>query len=88
MTDATAPRSAATRRTFLERLSQSRNGLGILFMLPAAGQTFGDLANLSVIDAEGNVREARQSDITNLRWIIATLAPKASGQVSFRARVK
>ena len=36
MTDATAPRSAATRRTFLERLSQSRNGLGILFMLPAA----------------------------------------------------
>ena len=52
------------------------------------GQTFGDLANLSVIDAEGNVREARQSDITNLRWIIATLAPKASGQVSFRARVK
>src|SRR3546814_2792089 len=51
-------------------------------------QTFGDLASLSVIDAEGKVREARQSDITNLRWIVASLHPGDRGTVFIRARIK
>ena len=52
------------------------------------GATFGQLDQLTVADADGNVRAAQASDVTNLRWVIASLAPGASGKVTFRARVK
>jgi len=52
------------------------------------GETFGALASLEVADAEGQPRAAQTTDITNLRWVIATLAPGAKTQVVFRARVK
>ena len=52
------------------------------------GATFGALTDLTVIDLEGDVRQAQPSDITNIRWVVATLAPGASGSVVYRARVK
>lgn len=52
------------------------------------GATFGPLAELQVLDAEGNPRAALPSDITTLRWVIATLRPGETGSVSFRATVK
>lgn len=52
------------------------------------GQTYGKLADLTVIDAQGQVRTARPADVTNLRWVIASLAPGAGGTVTYRARVK
>jgi len=52
------------------------------------GEQYGALAELSVAGADGNPRPAQASDITNLRWDMGTLAPGASGAVSFRARVK
>ena len=52
------------------------------------GETFGDLAGLTVIGADGEPRPAQLTDVTNLRWIIATLGAGASTQVVFRARVK
>jgi uncharacterized repeat protein (TIGR01451 family) len=52
------------------------------------GQTYGKLADLTVIDAQGQVRAAQPSDVTNLRWIVTSLAPGAGGTVTYRARVK
>lgn len=52
------------------------------------GEHYGALAALTVLDAEGDERPAEASDVTDLRWTIGSLAPGASGKVSFRARVK
>ena len=52
------------------------------------GETFGDLAGLTVTGADGEPRAAQLTDVTNLRWIIPTLAPGAKTQVVFRARVR
>lgn len=52
------------------------------------GESFGALDSLTVLGADGAPRPATASDVTNLRWIIESLAPGASGKVSFRARVK
>ena len=52
------------------------------------GETFGDLADLAVTGADGAPRAAQLTDVTNLRWVIATLAPGGKTQVVFRARVK
>ena len=37
---------------------------------------------------DGRSRAAQPSDITNLRWIIDSLAPGATGTLTFQARVK
>jgi uncharacterized repeat protein (TIGR01451 family) len=52
------------------------------------GSHYGKLPELTVSAANGATRPARPEDITNLRWIVATLAPGAQGSVSYRARVK
>lgn len=52
------------------------------------GITYGKLADLFVLDKNGEPRPARTADVTNLRWVIAQLAPGAKGKVSFRAKVK
>jgi len=51
------------------------------------GKTFGKLADLKVETADGP-RAAEAADVTNLRWIVDSLAPGAKGVVGFRARVK
>lgn len=52
------------------------------------GKKFGPLSQLTVTSPDGKTRPARASDITNLRWIVATLPGGASGKVTFRAAVK
>ena len=52
------------------------------------GDTFGQLQNLTVTGTDGSQRPAQLSDVTDLRWIVSSLAPGAHGNVSFRARVK
>ena len=52
------------------------------------GEHFGDLSELKVTAADGSVRPAQPSDITNVRWTVPTLAPGASGKFVYRARVK
>lgn len=52
------------------------------------GETFGDLAGLTVTGADGAPRAAQLTDVTHLRWVLATLAPGAKAQVVFHARVK
>ena len=52
------------------------------------GKTFGALDTLFVLGADGEPRAARADDVTNLRWVMASLAPGTAGAVSYRARVK
>lgn len=53
------------------------------------GKTYGQLAQMRMRNPDGSQRAARRSDVTHLRWRIAeAVAPGASGQVSFKARLK
>jgi uncharacterized repeat protein (TIGR01451 family) len=52
------------------------------------GVTYGRLAELFVLGKDGEPRPARMGDVTNLRWVVAQLAPGAKGKVMFRAKVK
>jgi uncharacterized repeat protein (TIGR01451 family) len=52
------------------------------------GKTFGVLSELKVNGDDGVERPAQASDITNVRWILSTLEPGASGKVVYRARVR
>lgn len=52
------------------------------------GVTYGNLAELFVLGKDGEPHPARTGDVTNLRWILAELAPGAKGKVTFRAKVK
>jgi uncharacterized repeat protein (TIGR01451 family) len=52
------------------------------------GVTYGKLADLFVLDKDGEPRPARTADVTNLRWVLDQLAPGAKGKVTFRAKVK
>lgn len=53
------------------------------------GKTYGQLAQMRVRNPDGTQRAARRSDVTHLRWRVAgAVAPGASGQVSFKARLK
>ena len=52
------------------------------------GKHFAALDELTIPLADGTSRPAQPADITNLRWIVATLAPGASGKVVYRARVR
>ena len=52
------------------------------------GKRYAPLSELTVTGADGKPRPAQPADVTHLRWTIASVAPDASGKVSFRARVK
>ncbi len=52
------------------------------------GENYGNLGDLRVEGPEGQVRPAQPADITNLRWMIASLAPGAQGTIRYRVRVK
>ena len=69
------------------------DGSGTYDVSVDGGKTWGKLAALSVSDgktSDGKVasRPAQAADVTNLRWVIAQIAPGGSGKVSFRAVVK
>ncbi len=53
------------------------------------GQNFGKLAELGVAEATPDERPAVASDVTHIRWILASpIAPGASGELRFRGIVK
>lgn len=47
------------------------------------GKSWGRLATLSVTASDGTSRPATHADVTHVRWVLATIAPGASGRVSF-----
>jgi uncharacterized repeat protein (TIGR01451 family) len=52
------------------------------------GKTWGALRKLRVADGRGGERPAQAEDVTHVRWTIASIAPGASGAVSYRATVR
>ena len=52
------------------------------------GRTYGALAGLKVADGNGGQRAAEASDVTHVRWIIPTIAPRQQGKVEFYAIVR
>ncbi len=54
-----------------------------------AGKTYGALTALTVTLPDGNTRPAKASDVTHVRWKLASaLKPGDEGKVSFRAKLK
>ena len=53
------------------------------------GKTYGAAEQLKVTDKDGRVRPALPRDYTHIRWTVSTsLAPGATGMVTYRGRVK
>src|SRR3546814_820224 len=53
------------------------------------GQSFGALAELKVIEADGMTRPAKPRDVTHVRWVINREMPSGTGgQLSFRAGMR
>lgn len=52
------------------------------------GKSWGKLAALTVPDGQGSQRAALASDVTHLRWTLATLAPGARGTLTYNAIVR
>ena len=52
------------------------------------GKIWGKLAALAVKDAKGVARPAQATDVTHVRWTLATIAPGAAGAVAYHAVVK
>lgn len=52
------------------------------------GKTFGALAALKVAESDGTTRAAELGDVTHVRWRVASIAPGASGNVSYFAEVR
>jgi hypothetical protein len=54
-----------------------------------SGKTYGALATLKIAKADGTIRAALPSDVTNVRWKFAQpIAPLGTGRVSFFGTVK
>lgn len=47
------------------------------------GKTWGKLGSLSVTNSDGTTRPATHADVTHVRWVLASIAPGASGRVAF-----
>ena len=52
------------------------------------GKTFGALTALKTAGADGKPRAAALSDVTHVRWRVASIAPGASGEVKYFAEVR
>lgn len=52
------------------------------------GRTFGAFGALKVHDVSGATRAATVADVTTIRWTVATIAPGASGTLSYRGIVR
>src|SRR5688572_21744250 len=52
------------------------------------GKQWGRLADLKIVKEDGEERPATIEDITHMRWVFASVAPSANGEVKFSARVR
>jgi uncharacterized repeat protein (TIGR01451 family) len=52
------------------------------------GQTWGQLAGLTVATADGTRRQAQAGDVTHIRWNVPVIAPGTSGTVAYHAVVR
>jgi hypothetical protein len=52
------------------------------------GATWGKLADLEIVQPEGARRAALPADVTNVRWVLPSLAPGESGALEFPVTVR
>ena len=52
------------------------------------GKTWGKLSALTVTGKDGVKRAAQSGDVTHIRWTLASVAPGASGTLSYHAVVR
>jgi len=52
------------------------------------GKTWGVLATLSVKNPDGTTRPATQDDVTHVRWVLESIAPGASGRLTYPAIIR
>lgn len=52
------------------------------------GKSFSQLASLTVADGKGGLRPAQTTDVTHVRWVLASVAPGAKGTLIYRAIVR
>lgn len=52
------------------------------------GVTWGQLASLEVVDADGNRSAAGPDDVNKVRWTLTAIAPGESGQLAFPVFVR
>ena len=71
-------------------VDESASGVGTVIEFSIDdGATYGDKDTLKVVDSEGNERNAKPTDYTNVRWTVeSALAPSATSSVEYRALLK
>jgi uncharacterized repeat protein (TIGR01451 family) len=52
------------------------------------GKSFGALAALTVANPDGTTRPATHADVTHVRWVLASIAPGASGRLTYPAIIR
>jgi len=52
------------------------------------GKSWGSLASLKVASGNGALRSAEAADVTHIRWILAVVAPGATGTLTYHAIVR
>lgn len=52
------------------------------------GKSWGVLAALSVKNPDGTARPATQDDVTHVRWVLESIAPGASGRLTYPAIIR
>lgn len=52
------------------------------------GKTWGALATLTIPNADGSTRAATHADVTHVRWVLESIAPGASGRLTYPAIIR
>lgn len=52
------------------------------------GKTFGILTALTIANADGTSRAATHADVTHVRWVLPSIAPGASGRLTYPAIIR
>lgn len=69
-------------------IALAADGSNDLVVSVDGGKSWGKLALLKVADGQGGQRAAQATDVTHVRWVLASVAPGASGTLSFNAIVR
>jgi hypothetical protein len=52
------------------------------------GKTWGVLSALSITNPDGTTRPAAHADVTHVRWVLASIAPGATGRLTYPAIIR
>jgi uncharacterized repeat protein (TIGR01451 family) len=52
------------------------------------GKTWGALGALTFTNSDGTTRPAAHADVTHVRWVLASIAPGASGRLTYPAIIR